>query len=379
MYCYSFFILNYIAFVLAAWTKIPIKLYMMWIITIFSMIAFLYDPFIQARLAGSAGVDLCRHFDSLDSIRLGFDDGLYIEAPLSALYLRMVAYLFDDNSFLPLISTWIYYGLVFFTCNKFFHLLQLNTSLQRFAICMILMCGVFFGVMNNIRYPLAIAIFFLGLYYDVTKKYIFTVLLYCLAALMHPGSIMLLIVRCISMIRLKFSIVFFPVMTFFIFTYFESIIGVAVSLLSPFPEVQVLLLAISMKSVHYSVDSIYDVPLLYRVLTMYMSCFLIFCYMVHKYYGQYRQEFRNIYRMTIFVTLLSFLGSITNFMEGNFAGRLMSIAPFFIALLVSDTLLCLSRENKNYMYVKILFFLLALPYICVYLFKVYPNWIYLGL
>ena len=373
MYYYIFFILNYVAFVFVAWTKIPIKLYMMWIMTIFSMIAFLYDPFIQARLDGGAGLDLCRHFDSLDLIRLGLDDGLYIEAPLSALYLKIIAHTFEDNNFLPLISIWIYYGLVFFTCNKFFHLLQLNTSLQRFTICMILMCGVFFGVMNNIRYPLAIAIFFLGLYYDVTKKYIFTVLLYCLAALMHPGSIMLLIVRCISMIRLKFSIVFFTVMTFFIF------IGVAVSLLSPFPEVQVLLLSISMKAVHYSVDSIYDVPLLYRVLTIYMSCFLIFCYMVHKYYGQYRQEFRNIYRMTIFVTLLSFLGSITNFMEGNFASRLMSIAPFFIALLVSDTLLCLSKENKNYMYVKILFFLLALPYICVYLFKVYPNWIYLGL
>ena len=278
-----------------------------------------------------------------------------------------------------MISVWIYYGLVFFACTKFFHLLDLNISIQRFAISMILMCGVFFSVMNNIRYPLAVAMFFLGLYYDVTKKYVLTIFLYCLAVFMHPGSIMLLIVRCISIIRLKFSIVFFPAMVLLIFIYFESIINVAVSLLSAFPELQVLLLAISMKAVHYSVDSIYDVPLIYRVLTMYMSCFLLFCYMMNKYYGQYRQEFRSIYRMTIFVTLLSFLGSITNFMEGNFSGRLMSIAPFLIALLVSDTLLCLSKENKNYMYVKILFFLLALPYICVYLFKVYPNWIYLGL
>ena len=374
-----FFILNYMSFIFATWTKVPIKLYMLWIVAIFSIVAFLYDPFMQARLSGDMGVDLCRHFDKLDFIRLGLDDGLYIEAPLAALYLQVIAYMFEDNSFLPLISVWIYYGLVFFTCNKFFHLFDLNVSLQRFAIGMILMSVVFFGVMNNIRYPLASAIFFLGLYYDVTKRYFITVFLYCLAVLMHPGITMLVIVRCISMIRLKISIVVFPVLVCIFFVYFESNISVAVSLLSSFPEVQVLLLAISMKAVHYSVDSIYDVPLIYRVLTMYISCFLLFCYMVNKYYGQYRQEFRSIYRMTIFVTLLSFLGSITNFMEGNFSSRLMSIAPFFIALLVSDTLLCLSRENKNYMYVKFLFFLLALPYICVYLFKVYPNWIYLGL
>ena len=48
MYCYSFFILNYIAFVLAAWTKIPIEVYMLWIVAIFSIVAFLYDPFMQA-------------------------------------------------------------------------------------------------------------------------------------------------------------------------------------------------------------------------------------------------------------------------------------------------------------------------------------------
>lgn len=375
-----FFILNYMSFIFATWTKVPIKLYTLWIVAIFSIVAFLYDPFMQARLSGDMGVDLCRHFDKLDFIRLGLDDGLYIEAPLSALYLKVIAYMFEDNSFLPLISVWIYYGLVFFTSNKFFHLLNVNASTQRFAICVILMCSVFFGVMNNIRYPLSVAMFFLGVYYDVTKNYVLTIFLYCLAVLMHPGSTMLLIVRGISIIRLKFSIVFFPAMVLLIFIYFESIINVAVSLLSAFPELQVLLLAISMKAVHYSVDSnVYDVPLIYRVLTMYMSCFLLFCYMMNKYYGQYRQEFRSIYRMTIFVTLLSFLGSITNFMEGNFSGRLMSIAPFFIALLISDTLLCLSRENKNYMYVKILFFLLALPYICVYLFKIYPNWIYLGL
>lgn len=380
MYCYSFFILNYVAFVLAAWTKIPIKLYMMWIITIFSIVAFLYDPFMQARMFGGDGVDLCRHFDSLDLIRSGIMGEYYhVEAPLSALYIRIIAYMFEDNNFLPLINTWIYYGVVFFTCNKFFNLLKLSAPIRRFAICMILMCDVFFAVINNIRYPLAVTIFFIGLYYDVTKKYVRTIFLYCLAVLMHPGITLLLIVRCISIMKLKVSIMFFPVMVFFIFAAFESTMSILISLLSPLPELQVLLLAISMKAVHYSVDGVYEVPLLYRVLIIYMSCFLIFCSVINKYYGQYRHEFKYVYRMIVWVILLSIIGNITNFMEGNFSGRLMNMAPFFIALLVSDTLLCLSKENKNYIYVKLLFFLFSLPYICVYLFKIYPYWIYLGL
>ena len=99
-----FFIFNYVAFIFAAWTKIPVKLYMMWIVAVFSTIAFLYDPFIQARICGGEGVDLCRHFDSLDLIRMGFDEGVYIEAPLSALYFKIIAYLFEKNNFLPAIS-----------------------------------------------------------------------------------------------------------------------------------------------------------------------------------------------------------------------------------------------------------------------------------
>ena len=37
-----------------------------------------------------------------------------------------------------------------------------------------------------------------------------------------------------------------------------------------------------------------------------------------KYYGEYRDEFKYIYRMTILVALLSIWGITTNYMDGNF-------------------------------------------------------------
>lgn len=379
VYCCAFFICNYVAFILATWTKIPVKLYMLWPIAIFSIVAFLYDPFMQARFYGGDGVDLCRHFDSLDSIRLGFDDGLYIEAPLSALYLRMVAYLFDDNSFLPLISTWIYYGLAFFICNKFFALLKLSAPLRRFAICMILMCGVFFGNMNNIRYPLATVIFFAGMYFDIIASKAKRNLLYICAFLMHPGTIILFLVRCIANVKLKYSIIIFAILSLFVANYYETLIITLISILTPFPDIQMTVSAVLLKSVSYSTNDVYDVPLLFKVLNIYISCVLMVSALFNMYYSRCNTIFKYIQRMALVVVLLSFIGTITNFMDGNFADRLMSIVPFLIALLVSDTLMGMERKNKNYMYIKSIFFLLALPYIGVYLFKVYPNWIYLGL
>lgn len=374
-----FFIFNYVAFIFAAWIKIPVKLYMMWIVAVFSTIAFLYDPFIQARICGGEGVDLCRHFDSLDLIRMGFDEGVYIEAPLSALYFKIIAYLFEKNNFLPAISVLIYYYGIFFTFDNFFKMLNANDSIQRFVICMVLMCSVFFDVMNNIRYPLAINMFFIGLYLETVKNYKLSVFLYCLSFFMHPGIIILIIVRCISFIKLKYGIVFLTILSFIISNYFESLVSISISLLSSLPDLQVLLLAISMKFSNYSSNVVYEVPLEFKLLTLYMSCLVIVCYIFNKYYGEYRDEFKYIYRMTILVALLSIWGITTNYMDGNFSGRIMSISPLFISLLVADTLVNFPAENKNYMCLKLLFLIFSMPHIVVYLFIVYPLWIYFGL
>lgn len=374
----NFFIFNYVAFILAAWTKIPVKIYMIWIIAVFSIVAFLYDPLLQARICGGEGVDLCRHFDSLDLIRLGVDKGIYMDAPLSVLYFRIIACIFEENNFLPLISVLIYYGGVFFTFNKFFKVLKLNGSIQRFVICMFLICGVFFGIMNNIRYPLAINMFFGGLYFDTVRRYRVSVFLYGLSALMHPGIIMLIIVRCISFIKLKYNIILFVILSFTL-GYLGSFFSMLISLLSPLPELQVLLSAISMKFINYSSNIVYDVPFAFRLLTIYALCLLIFGYILNKHYGKYHDDFRYIYRMSMLVILLSIWGILTNYMDGNFSSRIMGISPLLISLLVADTLANFSSGNKNYVCVKLVVFVLSIPYALVYLLAIYPIWFYAGL
>lgn len=373
-----FFVCNYVAFIFAAWTKISLKLYMLWIIAVFSIVAFLYDPFMQEKVCGGGGVDLCRHFDSLDLIRLGFDDYLYAEAPFSELYLRTIAYLFETNNFLPLISVWIYYGIAFFACNKFFKLLNLKKSVQRLAICIILMCGVFFWNMNNIRYPLATVIFFSGMYFDIVANKIKRNFCYVCALLMHPGTIILLIVRCIANIKLRYSIIVFAIVSFLIANYYENLVFILVHLLMPFPDIQINVTTVLMKSVRYSAGIVYEVPLLYKILNIYISCVLMVVLLFFMHYRRYNSVLKYLPRMAFVIVLLSIFGTITNFMNGNFADRLMSMVPFFISLLTSDTLMCFGQENKNYVYVELIVFILALPYIDVYLFKVYPNWIYAG-
>ena len=102
-----------------------------------------------------------------------------------------------------------------------------------------------------------------------------------------------------------------------------------------------------LKSVSYSTNDVYDVPLLFKVLNIYISCVLMVSALFNMYYSRCNTIFKYIQRMALVVVLLSFIGTITNFMDGNFADRLMSIVPFLIALLVSDTLIGMERKNKN--------------------------------
>ena len=83
--------------------------------------------------------------------------------------------------------------------------------------------------------------------------------------------------------------------------------------------------------------------------------------------------------MSVIIPLLSIIGIIANFMGAHFSERLMIISPFFIALLVVIALNDFDKTNKNYIYVKLLFFIIPIPYICAYLFGIYPSWLYLGL
>lgn len=374
----GFFIINYICLIAALWSKIPIKLYFLWMMAIFSIVAFIYDPFLQARISGTDGVDLCRHFDTLDMIRLGLTDSVYIEAPLSALYLNLIAYLFDNNHFLPVISLWIYYGIYFFVMNKFLSYTGVDEALKFFSIGLCILCDVFFWSMDNIRYPIAIMLFSLVLYYDTVSKAKTVAILYILPILMHPGILILLSIRIMAKFKFIYSVILLSLLGIIMTQYYESILMSAISVFASLPDIQSLFLAISMKSINYSTESVYDIPLIYRVLNIYITLCLFFVYCLARNIGiDNNIQIKILCRMTLLTVFLSTVGTVANFMEGNFTARILSIAPVFLTVLAGNVLLIYKQKSlERCMYIKVFLFCILLPYMLVYIFKIYPNWIY---
>lgn len=369
------FIFNYIGFVILSWSKIPIKIYLCWIIGIFSIIAFLFNPY----LTPYDGVDLVRHFDSLDYIRLNNSENLYIEAPLSALYINIIADTFENNHFLPLISVWIFYGISFLSLFKFLNHSNVDDTIKRFSISIFLCLFVFFGAMNNIRYPIATAMFMFVLFYDVVKRSSKAKFFYLIPVCMHPGIIFAVIIRVLAEIKIKYVLFALLFLCLAVDNFFEYFIINLASLFSAYPSIQAQLIGVAIKFIRYSQESVYKVPMIYRVLSVYE--FFLFC-MLFLLANNCKSYFNKkiLFRMSVLLIIIVSIGLITNFMEGNFTGRVASIMPFLSVLMVADILKYYKTKNKNeYITIKIAILIPSFLYLAVYLFKIYNNWLYIGL
>ena len=381
MQLYFFFVLNYLLFILAAFTKIPIKIYIVWILSVFSIIAFCYDPILQAEHMGGEGVDLCRHFDSLDLVRVGDYDNLYPEAPLSALYIYIIATLFSSNHLLPVVSMMIFYIISLYTilkiCNKF----NANDEIKRYGILLFIILYNFFSSMNNIRYPIATALFFLIVFYEVIEKKKIIKFFYSIPILMHPGTILFLMTRIISCIRTRYAFLLFGTITVGFIYKFDFIIQALINASSPVPEIQALLIAISYKLISYSANEVYDVPLIYRVMNIYNVFVLGMMVLLSANYFGKTKRILLIRRMAIAIFACSLVGIITNFMDGNFTDRMIESSAFIIEPLYIALLVKMKEKNnhKSYIILKNGCILMGIFYLLPFLFKIYPNWIAQGL
>lgn len=374
------FIVNYIGIIFSAWFKIPIRVQIFWAIGIFSIIAFCYDPYLQASTnVHGSGVDLCRHFDSLDYIRMNGSKNIYIEAPLSALYLFLVANIFDNNHYLPMISIWIFYGISFFSLFKFLNYFDLDDDIKRFSVSIFLCVTEFFAPMNNIRYPIATSIFLLILFYDVVKQYKFAKYLYLIPICMHPGIIFAVMVRYISIVRIKYVFFVAIILFFGIYNYFDTLLMGLAGLFYEFPALQMQIISVGVKFVNYSENVVYEVPLIHKIMSTYMLLFFLGIFLLVNNYKSYFSK--NIwFRMSLIVIILAIMGCITNFMGGNFTARFLSIAPFFSTIMTADIMKHYkNKSDGSYFVVKMMIFIFAFIPLLVYLLKIYHGWIYVGL
>ena len=379
MFIYCFFVISHIVLAIFNWIKINPIAYTLIIMIPYSLVAFAFDPVQQAR-HGGGGVDLYRHFERIDLIRLGLGDDLYLEAPLSEGYMWLMAHLFSNNHFLPMISTWIFYGIAFIAILLTCQYLKAGSDEKRLAIWFFIAFYQYFMLVSNIRYPIAVALFVLIFYFDVIKNDRCAKFIYIIPLLLHPGVGLLLIIRILVAVRLKYSVFILSLLILLLLGNFEGIVQQLLGVLYFWPDLQVLALGILFKLFTYNTENVYDLPLIYRILSLYaMAIYILILFIAYNYKCILLKNVK-IYRMVVFALICSFLGEITNYMNGNFTERVLAIMPFLMAFIVADIFNNLNSKSAALRkFMKMLVMVTSSIYLFIHLFKVYITWIYLGL
>lgn len=379
MVIYFYFVISHIALWVAKWFKINMVIYMAIIMGAYSLVAFNFDPVLQQMNCGGEGVDLYRHFMSLDLIRFGNSDELYIEAPFSALYLYGIATLFDNNHMLPLISTWIFYIIYFYIVISYCKKIGAKYSIVKSVIFISICFMVFFGVMNNIRYPIAMTMFMFVLYNEMLTRQIGK-LWYILPVLMHPGIIFLVIIRALAQNKMKYSITIGSIASLMILLDFDNIIQIMISFLSFVPDLQYLIIKTTIKMYSYSSGDEYAVPLLFRATSLYVFFVFVILLMLATNYQSELYKNKLFMRMAKITILVVIVGEVTNYMDGNFSDRIIGVLPFYVSMLCADILVKIQEQAKlTKTAVESFIYINSFAYLSIWLFKVYIDWIYGGL
>lgn len=154
-------------------------------------------------------IDTIRMYDEMHTFRIlgweGIDD--YKEAPLSKLYLYIIS-LADVNQLLPIITCFLVYFILLYIVNKIGNVLEVNNKIKCLAILYMVLSIRYITITTNIRCPLALAMFFCILMYDLldNKNKIFCIIGYIISILMHPLVLVLVLIRILSKFSLKYTI-----------------------------------------------------------------------------------------------------------------------------------------------------------------------------
>ena len=203
----------FICSVIGIFKKIFIK--RKYIMLILILLAFMISG-LSFFLEPAPDSDLSRYYSLLDesrgqTIRYFFTDFKYKSAPITTIWFYFVS-LIGNNHFLPTLPTLITFGIVFYICYDFY----LNKTNQNFAyFCLCYLCIFSFTeiifFMTTVRYCTAAAFVLLAIYRDVYKQKHnwLTILIYCFPLLIHNNVILLLTIRLLCLINLKFLNVIF--------------------------------------------------------------------------------------------------------------------------------------------------------------------------
>ena len=379
MIVYFSFVFSHVCAFVSSLIRVPWIIQIAIIMSAYSLVAFCFDPVLQQMNYGGEGVDLYRHFTTLDLLRIGSAGDVYMEAPLSALYMCGIAYAFDNNHMLPLISVWMFYGLYFYYIYSYCQHLQTNEYVRNKITFLSVCFMVFFGVMNNIRYPLAVAMYALVLYKEMIKDEV-SKLWYIIPVLMHPGMSFTVIIRLFAQCRLRYCIVMVVFLVVCFGNAYDAFVERIISACAATPDLQKMLFYAFFKLNSYSSGDGYVMPLLFRITSLYIFAFFIMLCMIAVNYKTRLMQNKVFARMVVITILLVVLGWVMDYMNGNFVDRIIGVFPFYITLLCTDVMAVIQEKTKITRLVVMSFIYIgALSYVSIWLFRVYFDWIYGGL
>ena len=214
---------SYIATFLLYFFKLKSNVYYKLLIVIFVLPVFFMDPLSEVHK--SYYIDINRMYKEIDIFRAGGWDAYdeYDAFIFSKIYLMFFS-LFDNNHLLPIINCLIVYLFILYTINNLGKYFCCSENVKRVAILYISIMAYYLFITTNIRQPLAFAICFFVLSYDLIKqkhrKICF--LGYCMLSLLHPSIAILVLLRIIIKFPFKILIIFIGLISWFLIQFMDE-------------------------------------------------------------------------------------------------------------------------------------------------------------
>lgn len=158
-----------------------------------------FDP-IETYIIKGHYVDTVRIFNEINLFRENGWTGtdVYDNFILSKIYIFVFSYLDKDYNFLlPVINAFIIYFLVFLVLRKIAEYIDVNNNILKCSILYTTLMASYFNITTNIRYPLAISLLLICIFYDLIrqKHRIICFVMYFVILMLHPGTFIIFIVR----------------------------------------------------------------------------------------------------------------------------------------------------------------------------------------
>lgn len=370
-------ILSYVTCFLLYFFKLKSSIFYKAIVIVLVVPVIILDP-LEVVKKGYV-IDISRIYQEIDIFRAGGWDAYaqYDTVILSKVYIYIFS-LFNNNQLLPIINCFIVFSIILFTINNAGIYLKANEKDKRLAILFISIMAFYIFITTNIRHPLAMAICFFIIYYDLIKnKYKKICLLsYCITSLLHPSVVIIILCRCLVMFPIKWVIILSIIIGIGLFQY----IDVWIQLLASSNILFLQGLAIKQFS-YLTYDFISKYTMFFKISCIVVDFIAIFFSIILKkiLLKDLREKYNSLLNLNI---LFGFLGGIAVITDSQIMHRIeplvIYITGIYIYFITNKS--CFDLKLNIYKFYKKIFFigyLLMLMYF--FYMNIYSNFLAYGI